>query len=141
MASEEVRYRISPPTKKGLRSVFYGLAVLAGAVLGGVLGLIAVGSAALYSAARSVNDLYKSTKEKYREKRSSYIGRSLSYAARTIGTITVPWLQGLVSLFSGGATIAKNGFYGYHFPEIYPFEERLKEEKETKEEMRKKEEG
>ena len=124
---EAVPYRGSP-RRKGIRSILYGLGVLAGTATGGLISLVTIGSAALYSAYRAGSSLYKSFQGKHGEMRGSYFGRGAAYLARTLGTITVPWLQGFASIISGGTRIAENDFHGYDFPNINPYEKRLKEE-------------
>lgn len=127
--AEVPKYRMSGPVKKGLRSLGYGLGVLFGFLTGGfstVVGALVLGAAALYSGAKSASDLYKSTQEKYKEKTGSYIGRGLTYLGRTVGTVTVPWLQGFLSMISGGSRIYQNEYRGYDFMDIPPYEEQLK---------------
>ncbi len=129
-ATTERPYRVSGPTKKGLRSIGYGLSVLAGFLTGGfstLIGVAILGAATIYSGTKSAISLYKSFSRKYKEKSGSYFGRGLSYLGRTFGTISFPWLQGLLSLLSGGERIRRNEFHPYDYQDIPPFEQHLRQ--------------
>lgn len=129
-ATAEQPYRVSGPTKKGIRSIGYGLSVLAGILTGGfstLIGAAILGAASIYSGVKSAVSLYKSFSKKYEEKSGSYFGRALGYLGRTFGTITVPWLQAAVSLVSGEERIRRNEFLPYDYPGLPAFEEQLRE--------------
>ncbi len=109
--------KIEEPGKKGLRSLGYSALVFGGAVTGGfssIVGSILLGAAAIYSGVKTLLNGEKAFSEDYKEKRDSYFGRAMGYLTRTIGTITIPYYQSLVSLLSGGSRL--------HYGELQPWD-------------------
>lgn len=116
------------PGRKGLRSIVYGLGILAGILAGGFYGTVGTMILSAYSGIKSSINLYKSSfSEDHKEKSGDYFGRGLGYLGRAVGTITVPWLQAAVSLLSGEERIRRDEFLPYDYPEIELFEKKLRE--------------
>ncbi len=119
--------RIEEPGKKGLRSLGYSALVFGGAITGGfssIIGSMLLGAAAVYSGIRTVMNGEKMFSEDYREKRDSYFGRAVGYLTRTVGTITMPYYQSLVSLLSGGSRLHYGELqpWDFNYPELAEYE-------------------